>query len=116
MTHENTLVHLYATVFPQSMNVEKKYTNLNVTEKSAIEKRNLSMRHEEGDSMLSDAAIYSELLNGDLYPSQLIKRDSSSSMLDDTIEQSHRQMNPTASLFEKRSISEAAYFPHTSIL
>ena len=88
VTHEKTLVHLYSNIFAQSTKVEKKYNNLKVSEKSAIEQRNVSMRLEEGDFLLNEAAIYTELLNGDVDSSLLIKRNSSSSMLDDTIDRS----------------------------
>ena len=77
VTHQNTLVQLYSAVFPQSTNLEKNYTNLSVIEKSTLENRKMSMGLQEGDSVLGDTALYQDLLDGDILPSQFNQRNHS---------------------------------------
>ena len=60
VTHQKTLQTLYTILFPQTTNVERKYQNLNITDRNGTEYQRLSAGEERVNtsSYLDDPSLF----------------------------------------------------------
>ena len=80
VTHQKTLQTVYTILFPQTSNIDKKYQNLNITDKSSVDYLQRVSAGEERvntSSFLDDPSLFQELLQGDLYQSPFEQRNGS---------------------------------------
>lgn len=95
VTHQKTLMSIYFSLFPNTVNIDRKYDNLSLTSKDVKPGELHRNSSAQQDDMLGDQRMYNELLEGDLEMGNQVANESR--------DMSQRDMS---SLFENRSISE----------
>ena len=95
VTHQKTLMSIYFSIFPNTVNIDKKYENLNLSQSNVMTADQRRFSSSNADDILGDQRLYDELLDGNLY-----EHNDSRDMTRDV-----------SSLFENRSISEIGKYP-----